>query len=149
MRSKVSILLVFIVAAIATSCLPKDSVQLRDVTNFSLALGESQALSGNALFYNPNSSRMKLREVKIDVFLNGNKSAFVDQHTNVIAKPKSEFTIPVTLQLADGVKIKDLLLNVLMGKKYQVRYKGYLKVNVNGFPVRIPIDHEEELKLSL
>jgi hypothetical protein len=26
---------------------------------------------------------------------------------------------------------------------------GYLKVNVNGFPVRIPIDHEEELKLSL
>ncbi len=38
---------------------------------------------------------------------------------------------------------------MLMGKKYKVRYKGYLKVNVNGFPVRIPIDHEEELKLSL
>jgi LEA14-like dessication related protein len=146
MRSKVSILLVFL---IATSCLPKDSVQLRDVTNFSLAIGASQALSGDAVFYNPNSSRMKLREVKIDVFLDGNKSAFVDQNTHVVAKPKSEFTIPVTLQLSEGVRLQDLLLGALKGKKYQVRYVGYLKVNVNGLPVRIPIDHEEELKLSL
>ena len=133
----------------ATSCLPKDSIQLRDVTNFSLATGTSQALSGDALFYNPNSSRMKLREVKIDVFLDGNKSAFVDQNTHVIAKPKSEFTIPITLQLSDGVRLQDLLLGALKGKRYQVRYVGHLKVNVNGFPVKIPIDHSEELKLSL
>lgn len=92
---------------------------------------------------------MKLREVKIDVYLDGNKSAFVDQNTHVIAKPKSEFTIPITLKLAEGVKIKDLALSMLMGKKYKVRYKGYLKVNINGFPMRIPVDHEEELKLSL
>ncbi|MEJ0030113.1 MAG: LEA type 2 family protein [Bacteroidota bacterium] len=114
MRSKVFILLVFIVA---TSCLPKDSVQLRDVTNFSLALGESETLSGDAVFYNPNSSRMKLREVKIDVYLDGNKSAFVDQNTHVVAKPKSEFTIPVTLKLADGVRIKDLALRYADGKE--------------------------------
>jgi hypothetical protein len=92
---------------------------------------------------------MKLREVKIDVFLDGNKSAFIDQHPKIVAKANSEFTIPVTLQLAEGVKISRLLVDVLRGRKYQVRYVGYLKVNVNGFPVRIPIDHEEELKLSL
>ena len=92
---------------------------------------------------------MKLREVKIDVFLDGAKSAYVDQHTKVVAKAKSEFMIPVVLQLSEGVKISDLLLSVIRGKKYQVRYLGYLKVNVNGFPVRIPIDHTEELKLSL
>jgi LEA14-like dessication related protein len=129
--------------------LPKDAVQLRDVKNFSLTMGSSQALSGDAVFYNPNSSRMKLREVKIDVFLDGNKSAFVDQNTKIVAKAKSEFTIPVVLNLMEGVKISDLMLNVLRGKKYQVRYVGYLKVNVNGFPVRIPIDHSEELRLSL
>jgi LEA14-like dessication related protein len=112
-------------------------------------MGTAQALSGDAVFYNPNSSRMKLREVKIDVFLDGNKSAFVDQNTRVVAKGKSEFTIPVVLNLMEGVKISDLMLNVLRGKKYQVRYVGYLKVNVNGFPVRIPIDHSEELKFSL
>lgn len=114
-------------------------------------LGESQALSGDAVFYNPNSSRMKLREVKIDVFLNDEKdrAAFVDQDTKVVAKPKSEFTVPVVLKLRGGLKISDLLLDMLMGKKYQVHYKGYLKVNVNGFPVRIPIDHSEQLKLKL
>lgn len=92
---------------------------------------------------------MKLRKVKIDVFLDGNKSAFIDQDSKVIAKANSEFTIPVVLQLSQGLKLKDLLMGVLVGKKYQVRYVGYLKVNVNGFPVKIPIDHSEELKLSL
>lgn len=91
---------------------------------------------------------MKLRQVKIDVYLDGEKSAFVDQDSKVVAKPKSEFTIPVVLQLKEGLRIQDLLLAALKGKKYQVRYVGHLKVNVNGFPVRIPIDHEEELKLS-
>jgi len=92
---------------------------------------------------------MKLRQVKIDVYLDGEKSAFVDQDSKVLAKAKSEFTIPVVLNLEEGVKISDLLLDVLKGKKYQVRYLGYMKVNINGFPVRIPIDHSEELKLSL
>lgn len=92
---------------------------------------------------------MKLRQVQIDVFLDGKKTAFVDQESKVVAKPKSEFTIPVVLQLTEGVRIQDLLVDVLTGKKYQVRYVGHLKVNVNGFPVRIPIDHSEELKLSL
>jgi len=92
---------------------------------------------------------MKLREVKIDVFLDGEKSAFVDQETKVVAKPNSEFTVPVVLQLSEGVRIADLMIDVLRGKKYQVRYLGYLKVNVNGVPVKIPIDHSEELNLSL
>lgn len=111
-------------------------------------MGASQAISGDAVFYNPNSSRMKLRQVKIDVFLDGEKSAFVDQKSNVVAKAKSEFTIPVVLQLEEGVRIQDLLMSALKGKKYQVRYLGHLKVNINGFPVRIPIDHTEELNLS-
>lgn len=91
---------------------------------------------------------MKLRQVKIDVYLNGEKAAFVDQDTKVVAKAKSDFTIPVVLQLREGLTLQTLLLDVLKGKKYQVRYVGHLKVNVNGFPMRIPIDHEEELKLS-
>lgn len=112
-------------------------------------MGASQALSGDAVFFNPNSLRMKLRQVKIDVFLDGNKAAFVDQETKVIAKPKSDFTIPVVLQLTEGLRIQDLLIDVLKGKKYQVRYVGHLKVNINGLPMKIPIDHSEELKLSL
>lgn len=133
-----------------TGCLPKNDIQLRDVKNFSLAMGGgSQAISGDAVFYNPNTSRMKLRQVKIDVYLDGEKSAFVDQDTKVVAKPKSDFTIPVTLQLSEGIRIQDLLLGALKGKRYQVRYLGHLKVSVNGVPMRIPIDHTEELKLSL
>lgn len=146
MRSKLSIVcLIFVL----TACLPKNDIQLRDVKNFSLAMGASQAISGEAVFFNPNSSRMKLRQVKIDVFLDGEKSAFVDQDTKVVAKPKSDFTIPVTLQLKEGIRIQDLLLSALRGKKYQVRYLGHLKVSVNGVPMRIPIDHTEELKLAL
>lgn len=114
-----------------------------------MTLSNTQVITGDAVFFNPNSSRMKLRQVKIDVFLDDKKTAFVDQDTKVVAKANSEFTIPVTLNLMEGVKIGDILKDVLFGKKHIVHYKGYLKVNVNGFPVRIPIDHSEELNLSL
>jgi LEA14-like dessication related protein len=134
-----------------SGCLPKDAVELRGVEKFGISTGGSKTtLTGDAVFYNPNSSRMKLRQIKIDVFIDGEKTAMVDQDTKVVAKAKSEFTVPVSIDLADNVQISDLLLNVLGSKKKrEVHYKGHLKVNLNGVPMRIPIDHKEEFKMSL
>jgi LEA14-like dessication related protein len=136
-------------AAGMMGCLPKDAIELRGVERFGIVTGGKTSLTGDAVFYNPNSSRMKLRQIKIDIYLDGEKTAVVDQNTKVVAKGKSEFTVPVAIDLADNVKISDLLLNVLGGKKREVHYKGHLKVNLNGIPMRIPIDHKEEFDMSI
>jgi LEA14-like dessication related protein len=145
------LLLILLTAAAATSCIPNKDIELRDIRNLVVekGTGEDPVLAGDAVFYNPNSARMKLREIKVDVFVDGKKSAKVDQKLKAIAKGKSEFTVPlkVHLQLKD-IGIVDALKSLFGGKKYEIQYKGYLKVNVNGVPFRVPVDHKEEFKLK-
>jgi LEA14-like dessication related protein len=144
--------LVFFALVVLSSCVPRDSIVLRDIKNLKLDQTdlENAILDGEAVFYNPNNSRMRLREINITVFVDGKKSAYVDQKLSALARAKSEFTVPVKVQLS----LKELgLMNTIMslfgGKKYELHYKGYLKVKVNGLPLRIPIDHKEDFKLKL
>ena len=145
-------ILFFLVVIAFSSCVPNQMVELRDVKNLKLDQTdlENAILDGEAVFYNPNSSRMRLREINVEVFVDGKKSAYVDQKLSALARGKSEFTVPVKVQLS----LKELgLMNTIMslfgGKKYEIHYKGYLKVKVNGFPLRVPIDHKEDFKLKL
>jgi LEA14-like dessication related protein len=134
------------------ACIPNEKIELRDVRNLAVEKGngEDPVLAGDAVFYNPNATRMRLREIKVDVMVDGKKSAAVDQKLKTIAKGKSEFTVPlkVQLQLKD-IGLVDALKSLFGGKKYEIHYKGYLRVTVNGLPMRIPVDHKEEFRLKL
>jgi LEA14-like dessication related protein len=134
----------------AVSCLPKNAIELRDVRNLQLNKGEGgfPVLVGDAVFYNPNSSRMKLKQIKVDVFVDEKKSARVDHELNIVARGNSEFTVPLTVQLEmKDIGLLDAIKSIFGGKTYQIRYLGDLKVNVNGIPFKVPIDHKEEFKL--
>lgn len=145
------LVLIFLAALSLASCIPNKNIELRDVRNLVVekGTGEDPVLAGDAVFYNPNSARMKLREIKVDVFVDGKKSATVDQKLKAVARGKAEFTVPlkVQLQLKD-IGIVDALKSLFGGKKYEIQYKGYLRVNVNGLPFRVPVDHKEEFKLK-
>ena len=142
----------FALVVLLSSCVPKEMIVFKDVKNLKLDQTdlENAILDGEAVFYNPNSSRMRLREINVEVFVDGKKSAYVDQKLSALARAKSDFTVPIKVQLS----LKELgLMNTIMslfgGKKYEIQYKGYLKVKVNGFPDRVPIDHTEDFKLKL
>jgi len=142
----------FVLLVLLSSCVPREMIVFKDVKNLKLDQTdlENAILDGEAVFYNPNSSRMRLREINVEVFIDGKKSAYVDQKLSALARAKSDFTVPIKVQLS----LKELgLMNTIMslfgGKKYEIHYKGYLKVKVNGFPVRVPIDHTEGFKLKL
>ena len=147
-----SFLLLTLLIGVTGACIPNEKIELRDVRNLAVekGSGEDPVLAGDAVFYNPNATRMRLREIKVDVLVDGKKSAAVDQKLKTIAKGKSEFTVPlkVQLQLKD-IGLVDALKSLFGGKKYEIHYKGYLKVTVNGLPMRIPVDHKEEFRLKL
>ena len=134
-----------------SSCLPKEVVELKDILNLAVlpGTGGGPVLHGDAVFFNPNKSRMKLRAIKVEVFVDEKKAAIADHELDIIVKGNSEFTVPlqVQLQLKD-IGLMDTLKSLLGGKTYQLHYVGYLKVNINGFPFRVPIDHREEFKLT-
>lgn len=131
-------------------CTPKEKIVLRAIENmeFTPAEGGDPVLKATARFYNPNNLRMKLKEVQVDIFIDGKKSAQINQHLNSVIKSKSEFTVPLEVQLAlKEIGLLDSLLGLLGGRKYEIRYLGYIRVTVRGAPVKIPIDYSRPIKL--
>jgi hypothetical protein len=153
LRTRVAIWITFFGLMISlNSCLPKEVVQLKDILNLAVVPGPNgdPVLHGDAVFFNPNKSRLKLKAIKVEVFVDEKKAAVADHELDIVVKGNSEFTVPleVQLQLKD-IGLMDTLRSLFGGKTYQLHYVGSLRVNINGFPFRVPIDHREEFKLKL
>ena len=140
----------FLVLLSASACIPNEDVVLRSIKNEKLETDEKgdQILKADAIFYNPNNVRMKLKEINVEVFVNGKKSAHADQKFNSLIRAKSEFTVPLEIRLSlKELGLLDTILSFLGGKKYEIQFKGHLRVKVHGFTIKVPVDHKEELRL--
>ena len=141
----------FLLLLLVTACVPKEEVVLRSIKNEKLETSADgdQVLKADAIFYNPNNVRMKLKEINIEVFVNGKKSAHSDQKFNSLIKAKSEFTVPLEIKLSlKDLGLLDTILAFLGGKKYEIQFKGHLRIKVNGFAFKVPVDHKEELRMK-
>lgn len=131
------------------SCVPKEQVVLRSVAIKEVNPGSegNPILKADAIFYNPNSSRMRLKRIKIDVMIDETKTARIDHQADALIKANSEFTVPLEVQLdLKEIGLLNTIVNLFGGKTYEIHFVGYLKVNVNGFPVKIPVDYKEPFK---
>ena len=137
---------------VISSCVPKQPVEFRAIRNIVVATdstGEPQ-LKGEIVLYNPNHMRMKLKEIKVDVFVDGKKAATVDQKPDLVIPAASEFSAFVLARLSlKEIGLLDAVLGLFGGKKYGVVYSGYVRVRVHGVTVKVPIEFKDELKLKL
>jgi LEA14-like dessication related protein len=146
--SKVLIFLILLLAL--SSCdTPKEPIVLRGIRDVVVDGTTDPKLKAKVIFYNPNDTRMKLKKINIDIFSNGKKVGQVDQKLTTEIPAKNEFTIPLEVHLA----IKELgfvetLLSMIGGKKMQIQYKGHLKLTYHGFPIRVPVDYNDEIRVK-
>jgi LEA14-like dessication related protein len=106
-------------------------------------------LKANAIFYNPNAERGKLKKIKVDIFVDGKKVGTVDQELKIKIPSRGEFTVPLEVNLAmKELGFMDALLGVLGGKKFAIRYEGFLKLTYHGFPIKVPVNYKDEVKIS-
>ena len=130
-------------------CVPKEQVVLRSIhiTEVEPMANGNALLKATAIFYNPNTTRMRLKEIDIEIFVDGKKAAQVDQQLSSLIKGNSEFTVPLEVQLnLKEVGLLDTLLSFLGGKGHEIQFIGTLKMKVNGFPVKAPVNQKEEFK---
>ena len=130
-------------------CVPKEQVVLRSVDIHTIEPGEDgdALLKADAIFYNPNTSRMRLKEIDIEIFVDGKKAATVDQKFSSLIKAKSDFTVPLEVKLnLKEIGLLDTILSFLGGKKHDIQFTGTIRMKVNGFPVKAPINYKEEFK---
>jgi LEA14-like dessication related protein len=141
-----------LILMVAFSCVPKEEVLFKGVKNISVEMGEQNEplLKADALFYNPNKERMKLKEIYVDVMVDGKASAQVRQKLKLSIPAESDFSVPVAAQLSlKELGLLDTIVNLLGGKKYQIQYKGYVRIAVHGVTIKVPFTYQEELRLRL
>ncbi|MTI21341.1 hypothetical protein E1176_09950 [Fulvivirga sp. RKSG066] len=111
--------------------------------------GTKAYLNADAYFYNPNDVKMKIKSVDIGVHLNGKPIGVINQSMKTKVPAKSNFKVP--LDATFDIKEEGALQNIiglLGGRKKEVFYKGYIKVSVHGWPVRVPVEYSDEVRLK-
>lgn len=106
-------------------------------------------LKAQAIFYNPNQHHGKLKRIKIDIFVNGKKAGSIDQKMKIDIPAKKEFTVPLEVKLATKeFGFLDTLLGFIGGKKFDVHYKGSIRVSYHGLPLKVPVDYKDEVRVK-
>ena len=138
--------------AVALSCVPKEEVVFRGVKNITIETNQQgdPVLKADALFYNPNKERMKLKEIFADVLVNGKPAAQVRQKLNLSIPAASDFSVPVAAQLSlKELGFLDTIVNLLGGKKYDIQYAGFVRISVHGVTIKVPFTYTEQIRLRL
>ncbi|WKN32767.1 LEA type 2 family protein [Porifericola rhodea] len=135
------------------ACTTPEAPDFEGVKNFKIDVqGLSKAkINGDAVFFNPNKQKIKIRQVDVSVFVEGDKVKDLSQEFDITAMPNSEFVIPidVTLSLSDlNMNLLSTALSMLNGAEKRIRYEGHARVTVNGLPFRVPFEHEDKVKIE-
>lgn len=127
---------------------PDEDIVLRQIRDVLVDASTEPMLKANAVFYNPNNMRGKLRKINVDIFVNGKKSATINQQLKTIIPPKNEFTVPLEVKLSmKELGFMDTLLGVIGGKRFEVRYEGVLKLTYRGIPISVPVNYKDEIRV--
>jgi hypothetical protein len=127
---------------------PKEDIVLRQIKDVVVDANTEPMLKANAIFFNPNDMRGKLKRINIDIFVNGKKAASVNQELKTIIPSNDEFSVPLEVKLSiKELGFMDTLLGMIGGKTFEVRYEGTLKLTYHGFPVNVPVKYKDDIKV--
>jgi LEA14-like dessication related protein len=149
-RSKAGIVLsLLLLIVFVTGCKgPKEDIVLRNIRDVVVDASSEPMLKANAIFYNPNNMRGKLKKINVEIFVNGKKAATVDQDLKTSIPANNEFTVPLEVKLAiKELGFVDTLLGMVGGKKFDVRYEGFLRLSYHGVPIRVPVHYKDEVRI--
>ena len=134
------------------ACVPKEQIVFKGVKNIVVDISDSgkPVLKADVYFFNPNKVKMKLKEVNVEVAIDGTKSADVKHDLDVTIAGQSDFSVPIVAQLSlKQNSFLDAVVGLLGGKKYEVVFTGYIRVRVHGVPIKVPVLQKQELKLNI
>jgi hypothetical protein len=138
--------------ALMVGCAPKDPVVFKGVRNIKVNGNgaEGPQLDADVYFYNPNKVKSKLKEISVDILVDGKKSGHVRQELSLPIPSQSDFFVPVEAHLSfKEIGLLDTVLGLFGGKKYEVVFSGHIKIAVHGVTVKVPVQQRQELKLNM
>lgn len=127
---------------------PDQEIVLRHIQDVVVDATSEPMLKANAVFFNPNAVRGRLRKIDVEIFVNGKKAASVDQSIRMSIPSQAEFTVPLEVKLAlKEMGVMDTIFGMIGGKTFNIRYKGSLKLSYRGLPINVPVDYVDDVKI--
>jgi LEA14-like dessication related protein len=127
---------------------PEEKIVLRKIRDVVVDASTDPVLRANAVFFNPNDMRGKLKRINVEVYVDGKKAAFVNQKLKTQIPANGEFIVPLEVKLnIKELGFMDTLFGVLGGKKFEVRYEGSLKLSYRGVPINVPVKYKDEVRV--
>lgn len=147
---KTPLFLFILLLSIVQGCQkPDEDIVLRQIRDVVVDASSEPMLKANAIFFNPNDVRGRLKKIDVEIFVDGKKAASVDQEMKTTIPAQSEFTVPLEVKLAiKEMGIMDTLFGMIGGKTFKIHYKGSLKLSYRGLPITVPVDYKDDVKLS-
>ena len=133
-----------------TSCSKIEEPEFKSMKKVSIekfGLGKS-CIKTDLLFYNPNEFGVTLKEMNLDLFMNGSLMGHTDQNTDLKIGRKKDFTIPLKIEIDTKKTIKNVFSGILNGET-DLSVKGKIKVSKAGISKSIPIDYTTTQKIDL
>lgn len=149
LRSAIHLLFLTLVLLVVGGCNgPDEKIVLRKIRDVVVDASTEPLLKANAVFYNPNDVRGKLKRINVEVYVDGKKAAYVNQKLKTRIPANGEFIVPLEVKLSiKELGFMDTLLGVIGGKKFEVRYEGSLKLSYRGFPINVPVHYKDEVRI--
>jgi len=143
-----SLLLISLLAGLS-SCQSLKEPEFRNVETIRLARvkrGEPILLM-DVRYYNPNKTRLKLKEASGEAWLDGNFLGSFKMDSLVHIPGQGEFSLPVSLQV-DMSKLLQNSLSAFLSKEVTVKIDGKAKVGKGIIFINYPISYEGKQNLE-
>lgn len=127
---------------------PDQEIVLRQIKDVVVDASSGPVLKANAIFFNPNDVRGRLKKIDVEIFVNGKRAASVQQTLKTKIPARAEFTVPLEVKLAiKELGLIDTIFGMIGGKTFEIHYKGSLKLSYRGLPINVPVDYKDDVKI--
>ncbi|MEM9885601.1 MAG: LEA type 2 family protein [Bacteroidota bacterium] len=147
--------LLFIYSLMLSACSKYQNPDFRSIENIKFktaTLAGDVVLVGDMILYNPNTIGVNVDEMALEVFVDDSKVADVVQNVRAKMKAKSDFSLPLEVNIPmkevfDELK-GGLLSNLLKSQKADVKIEGTVGVSIAGISRSVPFSYEERMTIG-
>lgn len=133
-------------------CKEPEAPVLKEIINIKVGnvLNNELYVSGEAVIINPNSFKALLNEIELNVSIDGQQIAVIEEVSEHLILPNEDSAIPLKGRI--DLKVVEKIMNkqglkILLGEELPIQFEGLARAKVHGVNMKIPIRFSDRINL--
>lgn len=135
-----------------------EDVIFKEIKNVKIknASAQNLELTGDCVLYNPNPVGLDITKAKFDVFVDGRKTAEINQNLDIEMPASGEFILPLSVQLSPkdlygekGTGLLNAALKIFANQKVSIKYNGSIRAGKGMVNFEVPVVDSLEVPVKI